>query len=146
MRRFHQLILSVVSSGEGGDDDGVAACGSSLDPSCGSCSRFASMFIVHPCRSKQEAAAFFSSITAPRLLSCSVLSKPPPVLYLVSSIVPSCVSPPVSFSCRLAYRPVLISFRLARCAERLASRLAVAPFCSARLAILLMLFRPLVAS
>lgn len=41
----------------GGGDDGVAVFllgVSSLGPSCGPCSRFASMFIVHLCRSKQD--------------------------------------------------------------------------------------------
>lgn len=85
-----------------------------------------SLFIVHPCRSKQDGGVVsrLPACLVPRLVKSFA---PLPVAsltafvfaYSVSSLVPSCVSPPVSFSCRLAFRPVLISSRLARCAARL---------------------------
>lgn len=110
-----------------------------------------SLFIVHPCRSKQEAAAFFIYPVSPLVL------RPRQIIRPVSRCLIRFAHPSRSSS-RLASRrpsrshavspivPFLVSSRRARCVERLASRLAVAPFCSARLAILPMLCRPLVAS
>lgn len=95
------------------------------------------MIIVHPCRSKQEAAAFPVS----QLASCLVPSNHPPRCPLpvarcplphslrssVSFLVPLCVSSFVSFSCRLVSRPVP---RLVPSCQ-MCRTLAAAPFCSA---------------
>mgnify|MGYP003369466482 CR=1 FL=1 len=144
--RFHQLILSLSHQGKAAAMMAaeVLPCVSSLDLSCGPCSRFVPpprVFLVHPCRSKQ-AAAFLIYPVSP-LASCPVPSKPPPRC-------PRCLirfARPSRPSSRLASRfpsrshavpplvPFLVSSRLARCAERLAAHLAVAPFCSACLAV-----------
>lgn len=131
----------------GGGDDGVAVFllgVSSLGPSCGPCSRFSSMFIVH-CSLFIRAVAGRTAASFPvsPLASCLVPSNHPPRCPLphslrsyVSFLVPSCVSLIVSFSCRLVSRSVLIPSRLSRCAGRIAARLAVALFCSARFFVL----------
>ena len=125
----------------------LAARPSSRPAARGLVSPLCSLFIVHPCRSKQE-AAFFSSITVPRSPRAPVPSNPPPVASLpvvsFASPIPSCSSLTTLVpSCRLAARLVPSSrFRLARCASRLAARLVVAPFCPARLAVLPIPCRP----
>lgn len=131
-----------IPSGESGGDDGVAAFASRpvlrlvlsfcLYVHCslfiraiadraaafsiyhGSFSRLVSSraFLVHPCRSKQEAAAFSICPVSP-LASCLAPSNPPPRCPLPHSLRSSSLI-------RLAPRPVL----------RLAARLVFMPSCS----------------
>lgn len=145
MRHFHQLVLSLSHQGK---EAAMMAW-----RSCGPCSRLAHRPVLRPafsfrlyvrCSLFIRAVASrerrrFSSITAPRLSRAPVPSNPPPCRPLPHSLrlfrlVPHSLRPS-----RLASRlivPFLVSSRLARCAERLAARLAVAPFCSARFFVL----------
>lgn len=129
------------------------SCVSSLGPFIGPCSRLvppSCVFLVYACHSKQ-AAAFLIYPVSP-LASCPVPSKPPTrcprcLIRFVHPSRPRLASRRPSRSHAVSpIVPFLVPSRRARCVERLASRLAVAPFCSARLAILPMLCRPLVAS
>lgn len=137
-----------IPSGEGGRvcrRGGLAARPSTRLAARVLVSPLCSSFIVHPCRSKQEASAF------PVSTACLV---PHPVKSsarcLIRSLLIRLVPRPVV---RLAARLVLMPYRLIASfsshpvpscpmCRTLAARLAAAPFCSARLAVLPMPCRP----
>lgn len=120
----------------GGGDDGVAVLRFAPRPVLRLVFSFrlyvrCSLFI-HTVASRKRRR--FSSITAPRLSRAPVPSNPPPCRPLPHSLRLFRLGPrPVL---RLVSRSVLIPSRLARCVERLAAHLAVAPFCSARFFVL----------
>lgn len=149
VRRFPQLILSLSHQVKETAMMAWRFCVSSLGPFIGPCSRLvppSCVFLVYACHSKQ-AAAFFIYPVSP-LASCLAPLNPPPRCPLPHSLRLFRLVPHSLRSSRLASRlpsrshavsplvPFLVSSRLARCAERLAAHLAVAPFCSARLAVL----------
>lgn len=101
-----------------------------------------SLFIVHSCHSRQEAAFFIYPVSTIAPSPPRQILRPLPVAGCLfrlvphslrsPTLVPSCVSPPVSFSCRLVSSPrshLILSRPMCR-------TLAAAPFCSARLAVL----------
>lgn len=142
VRRFPQLILSWSHHGK------VAAmmvwrlCVSSIGPSCGPCSRLVSpsrVFLIHPCCSKQEAAAFsiyLGSSSCHRAPSRQIL-RPLPIPSRPSSRFAS-RRPSRSHAVSLCFS-VLISFLSCPMCRALAVRLFAAPFCSAYLAVLVAL-------
>lgn len=140
---FSSAHSFAVPSREGGGDDGVAVIVSRLSARPAVrvlVSPLYLSFIVHPCRSKQEASAFLRLPRLPRASPRQIL-RPLPVASFTSPI-------PSRSSSRLAsrrpsrshvvssHRPVPIPFLSCPMCRTLASRLAVAPFCSAHLAVL----------
>lgn len=132
VRRFPKLILSLSHQGKAAEMMACRFCVSSLGPflgpSCDPCSRLvppSRAFLVHPCRSKQEAAAFFIHPAPHRLPRASPRQILRPVARcLIRFAHPSrsssrpAVSPSVSFSYRFVSSSRRPS-RLARCAARL---------------------------
>ena len=146
---FSKAHSFAVPSGEGGGDDGVSVLRlvhrlvPRLVPRLALRPVFSfriicSLIIVHSCRSRRGGGVFFH---LSRPSSCQILG-PLPVAHSVSFLVPSCVSLIISFSCRLALSLRSHLVPSCRIAERLAARLAVAPFYSARLSVLPMSCRP----
>lgn len=128
VRRFSQLILSVSHQGKAAAYVGVAVLRLAHRPVLRLV--FSSRLYVH--RSlfiRVVASKKRRRFPSPPLASCLTrqILRPLPhslrssVSFLVSFLVPSCVSPPVSFSCRIASSPRshLIPSRRARCAARL---------------------------
>ena len=113
---FSSAHSFVIPSGEDGGDDGVAVLRFAPRPVHRPVVRSVFSFrlyvrcslFIHTVASKMTA-----SFPVSPLASCIAPSNPPPRCPLphslrssVSFLVSSCVSPPVSFSCRLAVRPV----------------------------------------
>lgn len=147
------IVHSCRSKWEGSGGDGVAGNHLVLRPVLRPVPRLVGRLVsprLVSCRSKQRAAFFIYPVSplasCPRLVKsssrCSLpISSRPAVRVFVLFLVPICVLPSVSFSCRLAVRLVSSRFRLSGCAAlvaRLPSRLAVAPFCPAHLVVLAM--------
>lgn len=156
VRRFHQLILSVSHQGKAAAMTAwrLAArppARSSFRPSARPAARvlvspLCSSFIVHPCRSKQEAAFFIYPIV-PACLAPSNLPSPLP-RCLIRFAHPSRPSSrlasrrPSRSHIASSHRLVLIPFLSCPMCRTLTARLAVAPFCPAHLVIIPMLCRP----
>lgn len=151
VRRFSQLILSVSHQGKAAAYVGVAVLRLAHRPVLRLV--FSSRLYVH--RSlfiRVVASKKRRRFPSPPLASCLTPSNPPPVASFASLIrlVPRLVPRPVM---RLAARLVLMPYRLIASfsshpvpscpmCRTLAARLAAAPFCSARLAVLPMPCRP----
>lgn len=144
MRRFPQLILSLSHQGKATAMMAWRPFSLASRPSARPAARvlvspLCSLFIVHPCRSKQDSGVvsrLHASLVLLLIKSPARCPLPHSIRSSVSFFVPSCVSSPVSFSCRPASssRSHLIpSYRIA---ARLSASLAVAPFCSAHLIVL----------
>lgn len=145
---FSSAHSFVVPSGEGGGDDGVAVL------------RFAPRPVLRPVFSFRlyvHCSLFIRVVASRRRRFSSIQSSPLASLRRTLRSLPRCLirfAHPSRPSSRLASRrpvsfhavslclSVLIPSRLARCAERLATRLAVAPFYPAHLVVIPMLCRP----
>lgn len=156
---FSSAHSFVVPSGEGGGDDGVAVLRFVPRPVLRSVFSFrlyvhCSLFIHAVASRRRQRFSHLSRLPACLVPRSVKSSAPLPVASLTAFVFAHPSRPSSRPASRRPsrshvvspHRPVLIPSCLARCAERIAARLAVAPFCSARLSVLLMPCRPLVAS